>query len=304
MNADDVIELYVADVASKLPRKQRNDVAFELRALLNEELKGRAEEGVVVDATTATEFVNAFGRPTDVAARYRPAVTIIDPSDGRIFLRATMLGFVIIWVLGLCEAFQQSTDFFHALVQWWTQAVIPSLWWPGMLVVGFSISAWVRRNGRQAAWMPRAKDRIQGTRAAMILGLLGMTCGLMILLEPRWILDFFWGGHAAPVAYDALTYTQTFRARQAPWLFTLVGLNIPLWIMVIMRGRWSSHLRAIEFGLGVLTIAAMIWAIADGPMLMTAASDRTCKALMSLIVVYMIFHYGITSYRRVRPAPM
>ena len=32
MNANDVIESYVTDVAEKLPRKQRNDVAFELRS--------------------------------------------------------------------------------------------------------------------------------------------------------------------------------------------------------------------------------------------------------------------------------
>ena len=54
MNANDVIECYVTDVAMQLPRKQRNDVAFELRALLNEELEGKAE---------------AAGRPAEGAPR-------------------------------------------------------------------------------------------------------------------------------------------------------------------------------------------------------------------------------------------
>jgi hypothetical protein len=40
MNANDVIE---AHVAVRLPRRQRNDAAFELRALLHEELRARAE---------------------------------------------------------------------------------------------------------------------------------------------------------------------------------------------------------------------------------------------------------------------
>ena len=40
MNANDVIECYVNEVAVQLPRAQRNDVAFELRALLQEELQG------------------------------------------------------------------------------------------------------------------------------------------------------------------------------------------------------------------------------------------------------------------------
>ena len=42
MNANDLIDSYVADVARLLGRKQRDDVAFELRALLVEELDAKA----------------------------------------------------------------------------------------------------------------------------------------------------------------------------------------------------------------------------------------------------------------------
>ena len=108
MNANDVIESYVTEVALQLPRKQRNDVAFELRALINEELQGKAEEsGRSVDAAMAIEFLQAFGRPEEVAARYRPALTIIDPADGHRFLRLTVIGMAIIWIAGLLERFSQ-----------------------------------------------------------------------------------------------------------------------------------------------------------------------------------------------------
>ena len=71
MNANDLIESYVTDVAVRLPRKQRNDVAFELRALLKEELQAKAEAtGRDADAAMATELLHAFGRPVDVAARF------------------------------------------------------------------------------------------------------------------------------------------------------------------------------------------------------------------------------------------
>ena len=43
MSANDVIESYVRDVARLLPNKRRDDVALELRALLQEELAGKAE---------------------------------------------------------------------------------------------------------------------------------------------------------------------------------------------------------------------------------------------------------------------
>ena len=172
MNANDVIESYVTDVAVRLPRKQRNDVAFELRALLNEGLQDKAEAaGRDADADMATEFVRAFGRPEDVAARYRPTLTIIDPADGHSFLRATVIGMAIIWSLGLLERLRQPhrvrTGLLGGLGQWWVGTVIPSLWWPGMLVVGFGMAAWSRRRWPQTSeWKPRAGDRIHGGRAA------------------------------------------------------------------------------------------------------------------------------------------
>ena len=61
MNANDVIESYVTDVAVQLPRKQRNDVAFELRALLNEELQERAgDAGREPDADMAIRMLRAL----------------------------------------------------------------------------------------------------------------------------------------------------------------------------------------------------------------------------------------------------
>ena len=55
MDADAVITAYVADVAARLPRRRRGDVAFELQALLAEELQGvAAAEGRAPDAPMAT----------------------------------------------------------------------------------------------------------------------------------------------------------------------------------------------------------------------------------------------------------
>ena len=87
MNVNELIDAYVADVAVQLPRRQRNDVAFELRALLGEELQAKAEAtGGAVDVSMATEMLRDFGHPDDVAARYRsrPEITIIDPLTGTV----------------------------------------------------------------------------------------------------------------------------------------------------------------------------------------------------------------------------
>jgi hypothetical protein len=309
MNANDVIEAYVTDVALRLPRKQRNDVAFELRALLNEGLQDKAEAaGRGADAAMATELVHAFGHPAEVAARYRPTLTIIDPADGRGFLRAAVIGLAIIWCLGLVEHLRQPIDsggdLLSALGQWWVGTVIASLWWPGLLVVWYGMASWARRRRPQTSeWKPRADDRIHGSRAALVMGLVGILCGLFVLIDPRWLLDVFWGGRAAPAAYEALTYTDTFLRRQAPCVLVLLVLNVPMLITVMVNGRWSATLRRIEMGLSLALCVVLAWIVLDGPVFMATSSDRMAKSILVLIVAFTLISIGVKLYRRVRPTP-
>lgn len=309
MNADEVIESYVTDVAARLTRKQRNDVAFELRVLLNEELQARAQAaGRSADAAMAIEFLHDFGRPAEVAARYRPTLTIIDPEDGHRFLQVAVIGLAVIWCLGLLTQLRlpinSGWDVLTVLGRWWGGTVIPSLWWPGVLVVGFGVAAWTRRRWPQVSeWKPRTADSTPGGRAAMVLGLFGMVFGLYVLVNPHWVLDFFWGGRAAPAAYEALTYTNEFLGRQALVLFALILLNIPLNIAMIVSGRRSVTLQRIEMGLSLIMCATMIWTVADGPILMTPTSDQTAKFFMVLIVAIVLPSTGIKWYRSVKPTP-
>ncbi|HPO25613.1 MAG TPA: hypothetical protein PK135_13230 [Arenimonas sp.] len=307
MNANEVVESYVTDVALRLPRKQRNDVAFELRALINEGLQDKSDEtGRAIDAAMATEFLNAFGHPETVAARYRPALNIVDPADGQKFWRATSTGLAIIWGLGLLELFQTAPEvgFLNALAKWWMGTVIGSLWWPGVLVAGFGISAWAgRRWPQKTEWKPKANDRIRGGRLGIVMGLIGVMFGLYILAKPTWVLDVVWGGHAAPVAYQALTYTDSFLQLQGPILFVLMLLYIPFFIAVLVKGRHTPMLRRIETASSLLTCAVMLWAIMDGPIFMTATSDGVTKSLLLLIVIFSLSVMAIMRFRTVKPTP-
>jgi hypothetical protein len=309
MSAREVIEAYVTDVAVRLPRRQRDDVAYELRALLEEGLARLAEDaGREPDAAMATEFLREFGRPAEVAARYRPAVVVVDPADGPAFVRATVIGLAILWALGLGanlrQAIDSGTDLVTALGRWWGGTVIASLWWPGLLVVGFGLAAWARRRWPQSAeWTPRSPDRIRGGRGAVAMGILGILCGLFLLLDPRWLLDLLFGGRAAPAAYEAMTYTDGFRARQAPIVFGLVLLNVPILAAVLVRGRWSAGLRRLEVALGLVLCAVLAWVVVDGPVLRMPQSDRTFKGCVALVVLYILIDFGIRRLRSVRPAP-
>lgn len=309
MTNNELIEAYVADVARRLPRAQRHDVAFELRALLREELQARAEAaGRDADPAMATELLRGFGRPAEVAARYRPPVTIVDPADGRAFLRATVIGLAIIWSLGLLAVLQKpigsGLDLLHPLSEWWLGTVIPSLWWPGLLVVGFGLSAWSRRRRPQSAeWSPRAEDRVEASRAALVLALVGIFCGVLVLLDPRWFLDLLLGGRVAPAVMEAFEYTEAFRRRQAPWLLGLILLNVPLLIVVIAHGRWTVPLRRAYTLLSLATCAVLAWVVLDGPMYAAPAADRTAKGAIVLIVALTLGSIVRQWLRSVRPSP-
>ncbi len=308
MNADELIESYVADVAGRLPRAQRNDVAFELRALLTEELQGRAEAaGRPADAAMANALLQGFGLPADVAARYRPTLTIIDPADGHRFVRLSVIGLVVIWGLGLLAHLQRAqgsgVEFLSVLGSFWVNTLIPSLWWPGVLVVGFGLASWSRRRRPQAEWKPRTGDRAPIHRVGLVMGLIGILCGVYVLFDPTWVLDVVSRGAAAPAAYEALTYTDTFRHRQGPWVLALLVLNVPLLIAATVTGRWSNVMRRVDVGLSVITCAVLAWTVFDGPIFMVDASDRMAKFILVLILLMSLIDIGVKLHRSVRPAP-
>ncbi len=69
----DLIERYVQEVARRLPRKQRDDVARELRSSLEDSLESRAGVPLEqVEEEQAVELLLEFGTPQKVAASYRP----------------------------------------------------------------------------------------------------------------------------------------------------------------------------------------------------------------------------------------
>lgn len=289
MTANEVIEAYVQDVAKQLPRAQREDVARELNALLQDELRGKAEAGELVDASAATAWVNAFGHPTQVAARYRPVLHVIDPADGARFVRLSVLGLLVIWGLGLLAQIEraQGTDahWLNALQMWWVSSLLPSFWWPGVLVLWFSIAAWTRQRWpARSAWMPRDPDRLPGGRAGTVLAVLGIVAGLAVLVDPRGLLHALWGPTLSPQVLEAFTYAEPFRRREGLVLWVLLALNVPLLLAVTVQGRWSRRLRRSSLALSLATIALMVWLLFGGPVFLGPHTDQAMKLALLVSV--------------------
>lgn len=128
LTVEEFIDAYVADVAKLLPRKQRKDVALELRVLLRDELDGSDDP---------LARLRALGRPAEVAARYGRPLTVIDQVDTRRFVRLSVIGVLVIWLLGAASV--------RDVVHWYWAYGIQAFWWPGFLVVGFGLAGWTRR---------------------------------------------------------------------------------------------------------------------------------------------------------------
>lgn len=302
MTANDVIEAYVREVVAQLPRAQRRDVALELQALLNEELQGQAASGPV-DAARATALVNAFGHPAQVAARYRAPFTVIDPADGERFVRISVIGLLVIWGLGLLVQIERAQSgnlhWLQVLAQWWGQNVLPSFWWPGVLVVVFGLAAWGRRRWPEArAWVPRDPDRLQGGRAATVLAVLGILAGVAVLVDPRGLLQALWGPAMAPAVLEAFTYAEGFRQRSGPVLWTLLALNAPLLLAALAQGRWTPRLRQLELALNVATVLVLLWILVEGPVFLGATPDVAMRLTMGLTVAGIVLSLAL---RRQRP---
>jgi hypothetical protein len=148
MNANDVIESYVRDVARYLPRGKRNDVAFELRALLGDELAAKARVAArAPDKAMVMELLKGFGRPAEVAGRYFQRPAVIDPTDTHHFLIWTLAAAVTVSVMsrmsrgGGAGAMSGGGLFLQCL---------------GALVVGFAVMGWWRRRHPAAlGWRPK-----------------------------------------------------------------------------------------------------------------------------------------------------
>ena len=287
MDADALVDSYVADVVRHLPRAQRADVAAELRSLIDDELAERGRDD-------AKDLLVGFGRPAEVAARYGPPLTVIDPADSRRFIRLSVIGVAVIWIGG---ALSPDTDTFRI---WWEEYAVAALVWPGALVIGFATTAWVRRRWpHRAAWKPprrppRDPDRVNrvGWSAALVF----FVAGTFTLVFAQPLLDLVTGGGAPGV----LTYDETFARRIAPWLLTLMVTHLVFLGVLVVKGRWTARLRRIDAALGLAICGAMTWAIVAGPVYTARPADQTVKGISTLIVLVTLVDLAVKLLRRPR----
>lgn len=314
MNTDAVIESYVDDVVRRLPRAHRNDVAFELRSLLAEELQGRAAQaGRAADSAMTLQLLAAFGRPVDVADRYRPAgFTIIRPADAPRFAWVGLGGVAVQWALSLVVTYTAPVDMAVAepdwlsrLGTWWLSWGLGAFWWPGFIISLTVISGAIRAHRQESEeWVPprtRTLDRDLVRRPGMVIVLtltLGVVGASLVLALPMLAT---WGRALPQPLLSAFAFDADFLAWRAPWVLLLWAGSFALGVTALVAGRWSRLTRRIALAIDVAWIALLVWWIAVGTIFVSASSDSVTKGFLAVVAALIMLDVVMLLRRRIAP---
>lgn len=297
MNLNDVLESYVRDVARSLPRRMRNDVAFELRALLDDELAAKAEAaGRAPDKAMAMELLKGFGRPADVAGRYHQRSALIDPADTHHFLIWTLAGAVSISVLAAMSP-TEKIDGGDLLLKWL-----------GTLVIVFALIGWWRRRSPQTVrwkpshgpdWMPRG------------LALLALTATLVfpvfMYAAPQTFVRIMFIG-AIPSSGVELSGA-FLESGQRIATMTILSLMAAMYVVVVVQGgqrSWMGWMFIVLYsGLGLL-LGAHGGLARQGLVFATPKANEVAAPIFGLVGAFMLlcaFYVMYQEWSRISPAP-
>lgn len=292
MNPDALIQSYVAEVVRHLPRRQRKDVAYELHSLLTEELEGRPE--------SVLEVLAAFGRPADVADRYRPAgFTVLRASEAPRFMWIALGGVVVQWVLTLIATYSapSDVDWLSRLGAWWLSWGLGAFWWPGLLISLTLIAAAITSRREPTEWTPREAavlDRDRVKRPVIVLyialGLVGAATLVALTNLPSWLPQ--------PMI-DALALDPQFLAWRAPWILLPWAASLAIGIALLVEGRWNVVTRRILVVSDALFVVFLIWWVVAGPIFVNPAADNLTKVCLVLLAAVSVLDL-VLNVRRLR----
>ncbi|MBM4112358.1 MAG: hypothetical protein FJ253_03130 [Phycisphaerae bacterium] len=302
MNTEQILDSYVHDVARKLPRGKRNDIAFELRSLLSDELAARSRsEGRQPDRAMVMSLLNGFGSPTVAASRYHPLPAVIEPADTHHFLLWTIGGSIAISLLSVLGPTKRVEG-------------APYFQWLGILVIVFAfIGLWRRANPGVMRWKPsRGLDWMPRPLALLALVATIVFPFFMYLAPQTFVRVMFFGA----IPDHGVELTEPFRTSPLR-LATISVLSalVVLYAIVLVKGRWQSWINwsfaAAHASLGVLCLGhAAAIEPRDGASMIAmfeyADANKVAAPIFALtgaLLILCALYEGYRETTRIRPSP-
>lgn len=302
MDVNEILQSWVRDVVACLPRARRGDVAFELQALLQEDLASRAmAAGHAPDKAMAMALLNDFGRPAEMAQLYHARPAMVAAADTHHFL---------IWALGGAVVLVTHTVLGHPD----TGVVGLFLQWLGLLLLCFTAIDWLRRRrpgvlhwkpSRGPEWAPRWSSAF--SLACMLVFPVAMYAAPMEFA--RWLLPDV-------VRVDGLALTEAFagswqRGLTQGLLVAMASLE-GVALVAGFRPRWARRAGvAVNLALGTMFVAHaspmtpfgggapfQVFALAH-------ANEVAVPIFLGLGGMMILFglYYGWREWSQVRPEP-
>jgi hypothetical protein len=298
MDAQQLIESYVDDVALRLPRELRNDVGLELRALLGDELKAAAQAvGRPPDREVAIEVLRKFGRPAEVAARYRRprGFDLIEPEYAPLFVKLATICVAVQWALTLPAVFRSSLGF----DEWWVSWGLGALGWPGVLVAYFGAAAWIKRRWpadpqtqqrpwtHWLFWLPMAEDWRPGGTDLVLWASAAFSVPLavaitLLAIDPAWLLD-----RVLPTGIDAswASYDDDFRTWLRWPLIALMAARTLLYAVAAFDVRWRAPTETVRGCVWITFVGLLYWSILGWDIFASPLTDLAFKAWLSFFLL-------------------
>jgi hypothetical protein len=298
-----LIDAYIDEVGLNLPKKNRTDIAIEIRSLILDALEDRsASAGVDPDEEMVLEVLKEIGSPLEMAASYHKRNYVIGPSLYAPFwvtVRGTLLFMAFFYILGFMISWDQATlsasafgsalwglivSFLKNALQNFSviflvfiilERILPEQDWFGQIRAWGAISQvpFVRevfgRTTSARIWDPAAlvatpkSERIKRT---------GTIIEIAIIILAAILFNFF-AHKVGP--YGIIT-------ESGPWFAPLLapsfGGYLPWWnlywllslglnFILLARSRWSRLTRWLEIGLMTFSGVLVYWMLKGPPVI-------------------------------------
>jgi hypothetical protein len=297
MNASEVIESYVRDVARCLPRGKRNDVAFELRSLLGDELAAKAQAaGRAPDKAMVMALLKGFGRPAEAAGRYHQRPALIEPADTHHFLIWALAGAVSVSVLSAMSPAEgrDGGDLFLKCL--------------GALVIVFALIGWWRRRHPEAmGWKPTHGTDWMPRRLAVPALVATLIFPVFMYAAPQTFTRVMFLG---AIPSSGLELTEAFgRSWERAATMTVLILLAAMYAATVVQGGWRSWTSwagiVLHGGLGLL-LGAHGGLARQGLVFASSKANEVAAPIFGLVGAFMLlcaFYEMYREWTRISPAP-